>query len=109
MEIFNNDQELLEVLSNKQGIIFFLGQTDTGKTTFAKELINKNVDKNKKVAFLDSAVGQSTVGPPATGIGIFLDFEENNKIKIFTPIYDIKEINFLKLSFIKITKTGQRI
>lgn len=89
MEIFDNDQKLLEVLSNKQGIIFFLGQTDTGKTTFAKKLINKYIDKNKKVAFLDSDVGQSTIGPPAT---IGLQFIKSKK--------DISDNNYSYLYFV---------
>ena len=94
MEIFDNDQKLLEVLSNKQGIIFFLGQTDTGKTTFAKKLINRYVDRNKKVAFLDSDVGQSTVGPPST---IGLKFIQSKK--------DISNDNYLYLYFVGSTSS----
>ncbi|GAG69828.1 unnamed protein product, partial [marine sediment metagenome] len=71
MKFINSTQELLEILSNKKGIIFLLGQTDTGKTTFAKELIKRYLEKNKKVAFIDSDVGQSTIGPPTT-IGLKL-------------------------------------
>jgi len=71
MKFFNSTQELLEILSNKKGIIFLLGQTDTGKTTFAKKLINKYLEKSKKVAYIDSDVGQSTIGPPTT-IGLKL-------------------------------------
>lgn len=66
MKFFNSTQKLLEILSNKKGIIFLLGRTDTGKTTFAKELIKRYLEKNKKVAFIDSDVGQSTIGPPTT-------------------------------------------
>lgn len=66
MEIFENYQKLIEFLSYQKGIIFLLGQTDTGKTTFAKNLIEALLSKNKTVAFVDSDVGQSTIGPPTT-------------------------------------------
>ncbi|MFZ3106553.1 MAG: Clp1/GlmU family protein [Candidatus Hydromicrobium sp.] len=87
MKFFNSTQELLEILSNKKGIIFLLGQTDTGKTTFAKELIKRYLEKNKKVAFIDSDVGQSTIGPPTT-IGLKLikcneDAHNNNYSNLY--------------------------
>jgi len=87
MKFINSTQELLEILSNKKGIIFLLGQTDTGKTTFAKELIKRYLEKNKKVAFIDSDVGQSTIGPPTT-IGLKLikcdeDAHNNNYSNLY--------------------------
>jgi len=89
MEIFDDSQKLLEVLSRKHGIIFLLGQTDTGKTTFAKELINICIDRNKRVALVDSDVGQSTIGPPTT-IGL----------KIIQKKEDILSNNYSHLYFV---------
>lgn len=74
MEMFEDDQKLIEILSRQNGIIFLLGQTDTGKTTFARNLAQALLEKNKTVAFLDSDVGQSTIGPPTTiGLKILTD------------------------------------
>jgi polynucleotide 5'-hydroxyl-kinase GRC3/NOL9 len=47
-------------------IIFVLGGSDTGKTTFIRFLVNEFVRAQKKVAFLDSDIGQSSIGIPTT-------------------------------------------
>lgn len=87
MEIFENYHKLLETLSHKKGIIFLLGETDTGKTTFTKNLIDMYTAKGKKVCFLDSDVGQSTIGPPTTiGLKVIKNREDNN-FNDFTKLY----------------------
>jgi polynucleotide 5'-hydroxyl-kinase GRC3/NOL9 len=89
MKVFKIDTELIDFLSCKKGIIFLLGETDTGKTTFANNLIKKLVEKKKRVAFVDSDVGQSTIGPPTT-IGL----------KIVNNEYDLINKSFDELYFV---------
>ncbi|MCS7215203.1 MAG: Clp1/GlmU family protein [Thermodesulfovibrio sp.] len=45
--------------------IIILGQIDTGKSTFAKYLI-QNIIKEQSVCFIDSDIGQSSIGLPTT-------------------------------------------
>lgn len=59
--------------------IYFLGGTDTGKTTLIA-LLAKEVSKSERIALLDIDVGQSHIGPPTTvGLslleGRFVDWE----------------------------------
>ncbi|NPV09234.1 MAG: hypothetical protein HPY83_14910 [Anaerolineae bacterium] len=48
------------------GTVFFLGASDTGKTTLARALLAELEARGHHVAFLDCDPGQTTVGPPAT-------------------------------------------
>jgi len=51
--------------------ILLLGATDTGKTTFLTWLANALHGQGRRVAIVDTDVGQSSVGPPTTvGLGI---------------------------------------
>ncbi len=55
-------------------MIFLLGHSDSGKTTFCRKLINLAVNQGKPIALVDSDVGQTTIGPPACiGSQIFMD------------------------------------
>ncbi len=51
------------------GVTMLLGGMDSGKTTMARVIAAVGVDAGLTVAYLDSDVGQSTVGPPTT-IGV---------------------------------------
>ncbi len=53
------------------GVIMLIGDTDTGKTSLSKLLISDAVAAGKSVAYIDSDVAVSTVGPP-TCIGLKL-------------------------------------
>lgn len=50
----------------KKGIVMVLGAPDTGKTTFTTFLANQALEKGLFPAVLDSDIGQSDIGPPAT-------------------------------------------
>jgi polynucleotide 5'-hydroxyl-kinase GRC3/NOL9 len=64
--------EALETIGREKGIVFFLGATDTGKTTFAKFLIFNLSQRGLKIALVDADIGQSFLGPPATiGLSVF--------------------------------------
>jgi polynucleotide 5'-hydroxyl-kinase GRC3/NOL9 len=63
---------LLDVLKEEKGIVLLLGATDTGKSTLAKFLILNLCQQGLKVVLVDSDIGQSTLGPPATiGLSVF--------------------------------------
>jgi polynucleotide 5'-hydroxyl-kinase GRC3/NOL9 len=57
---------LLDVLGEGKGIAILLGATDTGKSTLAKFLISHLCHRGLKVGFVDTDIGQSSLGPPAT-------------------------------------------
>ncbi|MGM0366071.1 MAG: Clp1/GlmU family protein [Actinomycetota bacterium] len=72
---------LLEKLSTKKGIVFLLGHSDSGKTTFCAKLISRALDRSKSAALVDSDVGQSTVGPPSCiGAQVFTAGDKANKV-----------------------------
>jgi polynucleotide 5'-hydroxyl-kinase GRC3/NOL9 len=63
---------LSDILEKEKGIAIILGATDTGKSTLAKFLISHLCQRGLKVALIDSDIGQSFLGPPATiGLSIF--------------------------------------
>ncbi|MFQ5813651.1 MAG: Clp1/GlmU family protein, partial [Anaerolineae bacterium] len=49
-----------------EGTIMVIGESDTGKTTFARYLFLQLCRCHSRVAFLDCDVGQSTLGLPTT-------------------------------------------
>ncbi len=53
-------------LQVKPATVMVLGNVDSGKTSFCTYLINRLLDKKKKIAVLDGDLGQSDVGPPCT-------------------------------------------
>ncbi len=55
-------QKILEA----KGLVLIIGQTDSGKTTFAHSLIKEARKANLKAGLVDSDIGQSTLGPPGT-------------------------------------------
>lgn len=52
--------------------VFVLGLSDTGKTTFIKFLIKEFVESGSNVSFIDSDIGQSTVGIPTSISSVLL-------------------------------------
>ena len=57
--------KIIEKLANKK-IILVLGGSDVGKTTLIMQLANLLYERQKKVGIVDSDVGQSDIGIPAT-------------------------------------------
>jgi len=57
---------ILDVLEEGKGIAILLGGTDTGKSTLAKFLISHLCQRGLKVGLVDTDIGQSFLGPPAT-------------------------------------------
>ncbi|MBT8217895.1 MAG: AAA family ATPase [Acidimicrobiia bacterium] len=60
---------LIEDLTRRRGVVLLLGASDTGKTTFARQLMAAAIAAGKRVAFVDADISESTVGPP-TCVGL---------------------------------------
>ncbi len=53
------------------GVAMLLGDTDTGKSTLARELVNRGLAAGRRVGVVDADIGQSEIGPPtAIGFGV---------------------------------------
>ena len=67
-------EEAHERVLAEPGVVFLLGGIDTGKTTFAIDVIRRADEAGIPSAFVDADIGQSTVGPPTTvGLKMFTD------------------------------------
>ncbi len=62
-------QTTIETIAADPGIVLILGDTDVGKTTFARLLVNSLVEQYGRIAYLDGDIGQSEIGPP-TCVGL---------------------------------------
>lgn len=59
-------QETYERLLRDPGVVFLLGDIDTGKSSFALELIRRGLAAGIKCALVDSDIQTPSVGPPTT-------------------------------------------
>lgn len=59
-------EEVVRSVAAREGVVALLGGLDSGKTTLGRVIGRIAVDHGKTVAFVDSDVSQSTVGPPST-------------------------------------------
>jgi len=73
--------KIIEEILVKKGKVFLLGESDSGKTTFAKTLVTKAIQKDIFVGWVDADIGQSTIGPP-TCIGLSLLSPKSPEFKI---------------------------
>lgn len=86
-----------EISKAERGTVMVIGRTDSGKTTFTFFLTKKLLEKGKRVALIDSDVGQSDIGPPTT-IGLaFADSDDMMEVLkpqrlYFTGTTSIKNI-----------------
>lgn len=62
MDVYGVIKRIVE----RGGMAVALGGIDTGKSTFCRMLAEVAVRAGRKVAYLDTDIGQTTVGPPAT-------------------------------------------
>jgi polynucleotide 5'-kinase involved in rRNA processing len=68
-------EQAYERLLSSGGVVFLLGDIDTGKTTFGIELARRAAGAGVPAAIVDADIVQSTVGPPTT-VGLKLISEE---------------------------------
>ncbi len=59
-------EALAEEMIRNNALTVLIGATDSGKSTLAKYLIKKLLSKNIRVSYVDSDVGQSSLGLPGT-------------------------------------------
>lgn len=59
-------EKVYERVLESPGLVFMLGGLDTGKTTFALELLRRAAGAGIASALVDADIEQSTVGPPTT-------------------------------------------
>lgn len=57
---------LLKELIKHRGTALLVGASDSGKSTLARYLIRELISENIKVSFVDSDIGQSSLGLPGT-------------------------------------------
>jgi polynucleotide 5'-hydroxyl-kinase GRC3/NOL9 len=78
-------------------VIFFLGQSDVGKTTMLLALANFLHSQDYSVGVVDADIGQSSLGPPTTiGLGV-----------LRKPVQRLEEVPLVALSFVgAITPVG---
>lgn len=69
MEMRVSQSELVERFASRRGTVVLLGGIDTGKTTFGLAVAEAARSQGLPVAYIDSDIGQSTIGPP-TCIGL---------------------------------------
>jgi polynucleotide 5'-kinase involved in rRNA processing len=72
--------EAYDRLVASPGVVFLVGDIDTGKTTFGLEVVKRALDSGMRAAFVDADIGQSSVGPPTT-VGLKL-FEPTDEVTL---------------------------
>ncbi len=71
-------------------IVLVIGESDTGKTSFATALANELLAQGHRVAVVDADLGQSEIGPPTTiGLG-----------HVATPIERLSDADVVGLHFV---------
>ena len=64
--------DALELIAKEKGRVLIIGATDTGKSTLTKFLITQLCRRGFPLGLIDTDVGQSFLGPPATiGFSLF--------------------------------------
>jgi len=70
-------EKVHERLLESPGVVFLLGALNTGKSTFAIDLLTKAKERGIASALVDADIEQSTVGPPTTvGLKLISGMEE---------------------------------
>ncbi|MEN6371779.1 MAG: Clp1/GlmU family protein [Armatimonadota bacterium] len=64
MESNLDRQNIIDGIVEHPGVIVIIGDTDTGKTTLARQLIERGVEAGLSTAIVDADTGQSEIGPP---------------------------------------------
>lgn len=59
-------ESAFDALLSERGVVLLVGGLDSGKTTFALELLRRATQSGVRAALVDSDIVQSTVGPPTT-------------------------------------------
>ncbi len=82
-------EDLLDVLTSNKGIALIMGETDSGKSTLARYLTERLLNRGITVSLVDSDIGQSS-----------LCFPGSISMKIFNDEGDFKRFRFERMSFV---------
>jgi polynucleotide 5'-kinase involved in rRNA processing len=66
MEVKSHPDEVFERVLASPGVVYLLGDMDTGKTQFGLQILERARAAGTRAALVDSDIDQSTVGPPTT-------------------------------------------
>lgn len=91
-------EELVKKLIKHRGTAILLGATDSGKSTLSKYLIKELLSRNIRISFVDSDVGQSSLGLPGT-----------ISMKIFNKREDIDDFKPERILFIGSLNPAKKI
>jgi polynucleotide 5'-hydroxyl-kinase GRC3/NOL9 len=89
---------LVEELLNNKCTSIIIGATSSGKSTLARYLIEMLLSKNRVISFIDSDIGQSSLGLPGT-----------ITMKVFKTTEDIKDFSADKIFFIGSLNPAKKI
>lgn len=91
-------ERLIKELIAHKGTAMLMGATDSGKSTLARYLIRNLVSKNSVTSFVDSDIGQSSLGLPGT-----------ISMKIFKTAKDIEDFDAEKIFFMGFLNPAKNI
>ncbi|MEM2911311.1 MAG: Clp1/GlmU family protein [Candidatus Bathyarchaeia archaeon] len=91
-------EELL-TLKSKPVTAMVLGAADSGKTSFCTYLINKLLNKERKIVILDGDLGQSDIGPPCTVAYAFVS----------KPVTDLFNLEVENAFFVGVTSPSMNV
>jgi polynucleotide 5'-hydroxyl-kinase GRC3/NOL9 len=80
----------VELLAAQTGTVALIGATDVGKTTLTLAAANTAVRAGRRVAVLDTDLGQSEIGPPGT-LGV---------VRLEAPVATLGELKPRALAFV---------
>lgn len=87
-----SQHELIDRLLHARGTVMLMGGVDTGKTSFGLTLAEAARSEGINVAYVDSDIGQSTVGPPScVGLRFCRDLESVDR----SSVADANELGFV--------------
>lgn len=91
MEIYPGPdwENLYDELASRGGTALIMGMTDTGKSTLVRYLIKRFVTEDIQISFVDSDIGQSSLGLPGTV-----------SMKVFSDEEDVEEFRYERMSFL---------
>jgi polynucleotide 5'-hydroxyl-kinase GRC3/NOL9 len=79
------------------GTVLIVGNTDTGKSTFAAYIINEALKNGLRPAIIDADIGQGDLAPPNTIRGAVIN----------TPVIDLRDVAPFLIDFVgSITPAG---
>src|SRR2546430_16924292 len=83
-------EQAVAAVAAAAGVVALIGATDVGKSTLTLEAANAAVRAGRRVAVLDTDLGQGEVGPPGT-LGV---------VRLQNPVATLDEVRPRALAFV---------